>query len=305
MEHQFIVTNGIRLHVVQAGPESGPLLIFLHGFPEFWYGWRHQISYFASAGYRVWVPDQRGYNRSDKPEGVGTYRLEQIAADAVGLIDAANRRTAFLVGHDWGAAVAWWIAEHHPERLERMAILNGPHGAVFQRHLLHSPTQWLRSAYLLFLQIPKLPEVISRLRQWRLPTKALQRSSRPGTFTAEDLDWYRQAWSQPGAYTAMVNWYRAMLRWPPKYPANPRIKVPTLLLWGVQDRFLEREMAQPSIDLCDDGRLIFVEAATHWVQHEEAQRVNVWIDAFLRGAAVGVQLEKAAQRNHALKGFGN
>jgi pimeloyl-ACP methyl ester carboxylesterase len=285
MEHQLIVTNGIRLHVVQAGPESGPLLIFLHGFPEFWYGWRHQISQFASKGYRVWVPDQRGYNQSDKPEDVSAYRLDLLAADIVGLIDAAGRRKTFLVGHDWGAAVAWRIAEHHPERLERMVVLNAPHGAVFQKHLRRSPSQWLRSAYIFFLQIPKLPEAIARLRQWRLPTKVMQRSSRPGTFTAEDFERYRQAWSQPGAYTAMVNWYRAMLRWPPKHLTDHRIEVPTLLIWGTQDRFLERDMAQPSIDLCDDGRLIFVEAATHWVHHEEARRVNAWIDAFLRGTA--------------------
>jgi len=212
----------------------------------------------------------------------------------IGLIDAAGRRSAFLVGHDWGAAVAWWLAEHHPERLGHMVVLNGPQGAVFRKHLLRSPSQWLRSAYILFLQIPKLPEAIARLRQWRLPTTALQRSSRPGTFTAEDLERYRQAWSQPGAYTAMVNWYRALLRWPPKYRTDLRIKVPTLLIWGAQDPFLERDMAQPSIDLCDDGRLILVEAATHWVQHEEARRVNAWIDAFLRGGDEP-ELEAASQ----------
>jgi pimeloyl-ACP methyl ester carboxylesterase len=280
MEGRFVATHGIRLHVIQAGPESGPLLIFLHGFPEFWYGWRHQIDYFAEAGYRVWVPDQRGYNLSEKPEGVGAYRLDLLAADIVGLIDAAGRRTAFVVGHDWGAVVAWWIAEQHPERLERMAILNAPHGAVFQRHLLRSPTQWLRSSYILFLQIPVVPEALARLGQWRLPASALRRGSRPGTFTAEDLARYREAWSQPGAYTAMVNWYRALLRRPPRYPAHPRITVPTLLIWGARDPFLERAMAQPSIDLCDDGRLIVVEEATHWVQHEETRRVNAWIEAF-------------------------
>lgn len=285
VEDRFVATNGIRLHVVQAGPESGPLLIFLHGFPEFWYGWRHQIGYFAEAGYRVWIPDQRGYNLSDKPKGIGAYRLDQLAADIVGLIDAAGRRKALLMGHDWGAVVAWWIAEHHPERLERMAVLNAPHAAVFQRHLLHSPTQWFRSGYMLFMQIPVVPEALARVGRWRLAAWALRRSSRPGTFTAEDLARYREAWSQPGAYTAMVNWYRALFRRPLFYPMPPRITVPTLLIWGARDAFLEQATAQSSIDLCDDGRLRVIEEATHWVQHEEAPKVNAWIEAFLREPA--------------------
>jgi pimeloyl-ACP methyl ester carboxylesterase len=285
MENRFVVTNGIRLHVIQAGPDSGPLLIFLHGFPEFWYGWRHQIGYFAEAGFRVWAPDQRGYNLSEKPKGVGAYRLDQLAADIVGLIDGAGRQKAFLVGHDWGGVVAWWIAKRSPERLERMVILNAPHGAALRKHLLRSPSQWFKSAYILFLQIPALPEAVARWRRWHLPVRALQRTSRPGTFTAEDLERYRQAWSQPGAYTGMINWYRAMLRRPPDYRAAPRIQVPTLLIWGARDQFLERELAQASIDLCSDGRLIVVEEATHWVQHEEAARVNAWIEAFLRNSA--------------------
>jgi pimeloyl-ACP methyl ester carboxylesterase len=286
METRYIPTNGINLHVVQTGPESGPLLIFLHGFPEFWYGWRHQIAHFAGAGFRVFVPDQRGYNLSDKPKGVVAYRLDELAADVLGLIEAAGREKAFLVGHDWGAAVAWWLAEHHAERVERMAILNAPHGAVFLRHLRRHPSQWLKSGYMLFFQLPGLPEALARRKNWRLAAEALWRSSRPGTFSPEDLERCREAWSRPGAYTGMVNWYRALLRRPPSYPARPRITVPTLLIWGARDRFLEKAMARPSIDLCDEGRLILVEEATHWVQHEEAKRVNGWIEGFLRGMMV-------------------
>ncbi len=285
MESHFVVTNGIRLHVIQAGPESGPLLMFLHGFPEFWYGWRHQIAHFAEAGFRVWVPDQRGYNLSEKPKGVRAYRIDQLAADILGLIDAAGRQTTFLVGHDWGGVVAWWIAEHSPERLERMVILNAPHGAVFRKHLLRSPSQWFKSGYILFLQIPAVPEALARWRHWYLPARTLRRTSRPGTFTADDLARYREAWSQPGAYTAMVNWYRAMGRRPPRYSAAPPLNVPTLVIWGARDPFLERKLARPSADFCKEGRLILVEEATHWVQHEEAPRVNAWIEAFLRDSA--------------------
>jgi pimeloyl-ACP methyl ester carboxylesterase len=282
METRFIETNGIRLHVIQAGPEAGPLVIFLHGFPEFWYGWRQQIPHFAGAGFRVCVPDQRGYNLSDRPKGAAAYRLDALAADVLGLMDAMGREKAFLVGHDWGAAVAWWVAEHHPERVARVAVLNVPHGAVFLRHLLRHPSQWLKSAYMAFFQLPALPEALARRNNWRMATGFLQRSSRPGTFSPEDLARYREAWSRPGAYTAMLNWYRALLRRPPRYPDRPRITVPTLLIWGAGDRFLDKAMARPSIDLCDEGRLILVEEASHWVQHEEAARVNGWIEAFFR-----------------------
>jgi len=282
MEHQQITTNGISLHVVQDGPRAGQLVILLHGFPEFWYGWRRQIPYLSAAGYRVWAPDQRGYNLSDKPEGIAAYTLDELAADVIGLIDAAGQEKAFVVGHDWGAAVAWWVAAKYPERVARMVAINVPHLSVMKAYVRRSLAQMRKSWYVLFFQLPWLPETLARLRNWNAAAQALRASSRPGTFTDGDLDTYRQAWSQPKAYTSMLNWYRAVVRKPLAPPANPRIRVPTLLIWGAQDRFLRREMAQPSVDLCDDGRLVFIEGATHWVQHEEADQVNKLIDAFLR-----------------------
>ena len=280
-----IETNGISLHVVQAGPESGPLVILLHGFPEFWYGWRRQITYLATAGFRVWAPDQRGYNLSDKPDGIPAYNLDQLAADVVGLIDAAGRGKASLVGHDWGAAVAWWTAAKYPDRLERMVALNVPHGAVMQRQLRSNFSQLRKSWYMFVFQIPWLPEAVNRRHNWEMAVRALLGSSRAGAFSAADLDLYRQAWSQPGAFSAMVNWYRAAFRYPPSPAASSRITVPTLLIWGARDRFLGRELAQPSIDLCDDGRLVFIEKATHWVQHEEPERVNYLLHNFLNQGA--------------------
>ncbi|MEE8624940.1 MAG: alpha/beta hydrolase, partial [Acidiferrobacterales bacterium] len=272
-------------HVVQDGPSTGRFVILLHGFPEFWYGWRRQIPYLAAAGYRVWAPDQRGYNMSDKPDGIAAYTLDELAADVIGLMDAAGKEKAFVIGHDWGAAVAWWVAAKYPARLARMVVINGPHGNVMIEHLRRNPRQMLKSWYMLFFQLPWLPEALARLRDWNALAQAMSVSSRPGTFTAGDLDIYRQAWSQPKAYTSMLNWYRAGMQKPSTAPANPRITVPTLLIWGAHDRFLGQELAQPSIDLCDDGRLVLFEEATHWVQHEEADRVNELIDSFLRGDA--------------------
>jgi pimeloyl-ACP methyl ester carboxylesterase len=283
LEHHFVKTNGVRLHVVQAGPRDGPLVILLHGFPEFWYGWRRQILYLAEGGYRVWAPDQRGYNLSDKPKGVSAYGVDELAADVVGLIEAAGQGRASLVGHDWGGGVAWWVATKCPERLDRLVVLNAPHGPVMRENLRRNPAQLLKSWYMFFFQLPWLPEVSARSGNWRMLLRAFRLSSRPDAFTDADIELYREAWSQPGAYASMLNWYRALLRKPPSPPVNLRISVPTLLIWGAEDMFLGREMAQPSIDLCDDGRLVFIEGATHWVHHEEASRVNELIEDFLHG----------------------
>jgi len=280
MDHQYIETNGIRLHVLQDGLQEGPLVILLHGFPEFSYGWKQQIPYLATAGYRVWTPDQRGYNLSDKPDGVAFYSLDELAADVVGLINAAGQKQAFLVGHDWGAAVAWWVATKYPERLSKMVVINVPHWAVMQKHLRSNFNQLLKSWYIFFFQIPRIPEILAQQSNWTILTKLLRNSSRRNTFTNSDLDKYRGAWSQPKAFRSMINWYRSFVQKPPSLPSNPRITVPTLLIWGTKDKFLGQEMAQPSIDLCDNGSLVLIEKATHWVQHEEADRVNELIKSF-------------------------
>ncbi|GAB4042127.1 alpha/beta fold hydrolase [Spirosoma jeollabukense] len=274
MTHTFVEANGIKLHVVQAGPADGLLVILLHGFPEFWYGWRHQIDTLAEAGFRVWAPDQRGYNLSDKPKGIAAYGIDTLAADVVGLIDAAGRERAVVVGHDWGAAVAWWTAVTYPERVDRLVVMNVPHPVVMKKFVSHNVGQMLRSWYIGFFQLPWLPETLSRLGNWAMLVRTLRKSSRPGTFSNADLQQYKAAWSQPGAFTAMVNWYRAALQKPPSRRSGIRITVPTLLIWGVGDQFLKREMAQLSIDLCNNGRVVYVEKASHWVQHEEAERVS-------------------------------
>jgi epoxide hydrolase 4 len=257
-------------------------VILLHGFPEFWYGWRHQIGPLAAAGYRVWAPDQRGYNLSEKPRGRAAYRLDALADDVVGLINAADRRKAVVVGHDWGGAVAWRLGMLHPDRVERMVVLNVPHPRVFMALLRRSPRQLLRSWYIFAFQFPWLPEWAARRHDWRTMVEGLRESSRPGTFSDADMEQYRGAWSQPGAFTAMVNWYRAILSSGPRARGLKRIATRTLLIWGAHDKFIGREAAQPSIDHCADGRLVFIEEATHWVLHEEPERVNRLIVDFLQ-----------------------
>jgi pimeloyl-ACP methyl ester carboxylesterase len=280
LRHRTVATNGVRLHAVEAGPADGRLLILLHGFPELWHGWHRQIEPLAAAGFRVLAPDQRGYNLSDKPRGVASYRIDELARDAIGLIDAAGRERGSIIGHDWGGAVAWWAGIAHPQRIERLALLNIPHPFVMRHHLFHNRAQRRKSWYIFFFQLPWLPEAYFRRRNWAYGVGALAATSRPGTFSAADLAVYREAWSQPGAITAMINWYRAALRMPPPRPASLRVTVPTLLIWGTGDRFLGQEMAQPSIDLCDDGRLALLDA-THWVQHEEPGEVGRLLAEFL------------------------
>lgn len=275
-----VPTNGVHLNVAQAGPADGPLLIFLHGFPEFWYGWRRQIEHFAGLGYRVWAPDQRGYNLSDKPDGVRAYTLDTLAADVVGLIDAAGCAQAGIVGHDWGSAVTWWTALKRPERVRRAAILNVPHPAWMARNMRRNPAQLLKSWYIFFFQIPRLPEALVRANRYAAAARSLIASSRPGTFTATDLDRYREAWARTDGLKTMIHWYRAMFQAPSPL-TSLRVRIPLLMIWGAKDRFLGRELAQPSIDLCDDGRLVFIDEASHWVQHEEPDRVNALLSEFL------------------------
>jgi len=283
MKNVRISTNGIQLHGVQDGPESGPLVILLHGFPDFWYGWRRQIPVFSEAGFRVWAPDQRGYNRSEKPPGVASYGVEELGMDILGLVDAAGVEKAYLVGHDWGAAVGWWLAAHHPERIARFVPINVPHGSVIRRYLRRSPRQVLKSWYIFFFQIPWLPEAFFHFANWHLAARALRASSLPGTFTDHDLVRYRQAWSRPGSMRSMIHWYRAAVRFRSLPTCSQRISVPTLLIWGARDRFLDQAMAQPSIDLCQEGRLLMMDRATHWVHLEEPEKVNSVILDFFQG----------------------
>ena len=287
MKSQFITTNNINLHVMTDGPENGTAVILLHGFPEFHYGWKNQIPALVEAGFRVIVPDQRGYNLSDKPKGVSAYDVDILAKDIVGLFDHFGIQKAKLVGHDWGAVVAWTVALNHPERLEKLAILNVPHPDVMVDFVLNNPAQRKKSWYIYFFQIPIYVEWILSKNNFEYLARMLTRSGRKNTFTEADVVEYKKAWSQKGALTGMLNWYRAAMRrglrsaFSKKIPAR-RVHVPTLMLWGRRDVALSSEMAQPSIDLCDEGALTFFDKSTHWVQHDASEEVNQNLIEFMK-----------------------
>jgi pimeloyl-ACP methyl ester carboxylesterase len=246
----------------------------LHGFPENWRSWIRQLPALVQAGCRVILPDQRGYNLSDKPKGIKAYHMEALVRDVVGLIDALEYEKVNLVGHDWGGIVGWVVAHQHPQRLHRLAVLNAPHPAVMRRFLLRDLDQMRRSLYAAFFQLPWLPEALLRAGDWNGAARALRLSSKAGTFTEEDIEQYKEAWSQPGTMTAMLNWYRAAGRYFWSIPRDMSIRVPTLMMWGMKDFALTHRLARPSMDFCEEGQLLFFPEATHWVQREEAEEVN-------------------------------
>lgn len=278
LEHTSIETNGIRLHVVQAGPADGKPVIMLHGFPEFWYGWRNQIDPLVNAGFRLIIPDQRGYNLSEKPKQVAAYTLDAVSDDLIGLIDHLGLEKSVVVGHDWGGAAAWWAASKYPDRIERLAVLNVPHHAALRAAIREDPKQRRRLLYMLFFQLPVLPELLIKPGRGYLLAKLLSASS--SAITPEDIEQYRQAWSQPGAITAMLNWYRAARRARP--PDSAPITMPTLIIWGKHDVAFRSYLAEKSLELCENGHLKLIDEVGHWVQHEAAETVNTHLIDWLQ-----------------------
>lgn len=271
-ESTYRNVNGVRLHVVAAGAADDPLVVLLHGFPDFFYCWREQIEPLVEAGYRVLVPDQRGYNLSEKPDGVRAYRKSQLVRDVVELVQSEGRDSARVVGHDWGASVAWELALRYPSTVDRLGIVNVPHPRVFRRTLRSNPRQFLRSWYMVFFQIPRFPEWLLGCGDYEPLARTLQRSSRPGTFPDDALERYRDAWRQEGAVESMLNWYRALLRHDDEM-ADDRVEPSTLVIWGENDEALIPEMAAESVEYCADGRLERFPEATHWVHHEYPDEV--------------------------------
>ena len=277
---EALVGDGVRLHYVEAG--EGPLVVLLHGFPAFWYSWRHQIPALAQAGFHVVAPDMRGYNLSDKPSGWRAYETDRLAGDIDGLIRHFGVERAHLVGHDWGAAVAYSVAMLHPEVVERLAILNVPHPARMLAGL-RTVRQLRKSWYMFFFQLPSLPERLMAKDNFSFAKRSL-RADAPNAFSDEDLERYVESWSQPGALTGMINYYRAALRHSPRTVlANMRpIPASTLVIWGERDSYLGSELAEPESRWVPNVRVERLPESAHWVQLDAPDRVNELLVGFLR-----------------------
>jgi pimeloyl-ACP methyl ester carboxylesterase len=290
--HRFGQVNGVRLHWVEAG--AGPLVVLLHGFPEFWYEWRHQIPALAAAGFRVVAPDLRGYNLSEKPKGVGSYRVSVVLEDVVALIRHLGAERAHLAGHDWGGVIAWRLGIRRPEVVERLAIITAPHPAVFGRELMH-PRQFLRSWYAGFFQLPLLPEAVFRANDHAMLERILRNSPRkPGAYTDDDIRLYKEAVSQPGALTAMINYYRAFGRRTARGrhegdgagggDGDSVVRRPTLVIWGEQDSALTTHNLDGLEAYVPDLRIERIPDASHWVPADAPERVNELLVGFFGGA---------------------
>lgn len=271
--HAYADLSEVRLHYVTQG--EGPLVLLLHGFPELWYSWRHQIPALAAAGFRVVAPDMRGYNLSSKPPGVAAYGGDRLALDVAELITALGGGRAHVAGHDWGAMVAWRFAMNHPDRLDKLAILNVPHPVRFMK-ALRTLKQLRKSWYVFFFQLPGVPE-------WgfaRDGFAGLKRALRAGRvrqdrLTREDLAVYLEAFARPGALTSAINYYRASARevFGPRRPP-PVIEAETLVIWGEKDVFLGAELAEPDPKWVPRARVVRLPEASHWVQCDAAEDVN-------------------------------
>lgn len=290
-ESRYADVNGIRLHYVSKG--QGKLLMFVHGFPEFWYEWKNQLEEFGQ-DYQAVAPDMRGYNLSSKPEGLEEYTTRPLIEDLRALAEHLGHRKFILIAHDWGGAVAWNFANRHPDWLEKLIIINAPHMGVFARELANNPEQQQSSQYMLFFRSPEAEQALSANNYAGL-WQALTGGDVPTAFTDDDREKYIEAWSQPGALTGGLNYYRAAPVAPPKLGEdaeqesqavgegveNLMIDVPTLVIWGEKDTALRTGNLEGLDEFVPDLTIARIPDGSHWVVHEQPERVNALIRAFI------------------------
>jgi epoxide hydrolase 4 len=286
MEERTIRANGVELFARAAGPERGPLVVLLHGFPESSRSWRHQLPALAAAGWRAVAPDLRGYGRSTKE---GPYDLRTLAADVAGIVRGLGRERAAVVGHDWGGAAAWAAATLQPEVVDRLAVLNCPHPAVLAREIARNPRQLLRSLYVLAFQLPLVPEwLLTRRRAALVAALVRGGSAVRGVWPRDVLDEYRESFLRPGAARAALGYYRAAVRGPRVFRgarAHP-IRAPTLVVWGARDPALLEETVAlskmaPYFAPGNAPRVVRLADAGHFVQNEAPERVNAALVGWL------------------------
>lgn len=287
--HHYADVNGQRLHYASEG--KGPLMMFVHGFPEFWYAWQGQLAEFGRDHHAV-APDMRGYNLSSKPKDVKDYAVPLLVEDLAALADHLGARKFTLVAHDWGGAVAWAFSLMKPERLERLVIVNAPHPAVFQRLLAENPHQQKASQYMLMFRSPEAEATLSHDNFALLRQMVLGEGQPSGWATAADSKAYLEAWGQPGALTGGLNFYRAARVGPPAPGEAPRgispdlaamtVKVPTLVIWGEKDRALLTANLDGLEKFVSDLTVRRIPDGSHWVAHEKPAEVNGYIRDFLK-----------------------
>ncbi len=285
LEHKYAEVNGLRLHYVTAG--SGPMMLFLHGFPEFWYAWKDLLAEF-SQDHTVVAPDLPGYNLSDKPEDVAAYAIPRVATAIRGLLDQINPGgKVVLVAHDWGGVTAWLFAALFPDYLERLVIFNAPHPTIRAREMANNPAQQAASGYMARLAEPNAEAGLAADDYAMLGRMLIGTAARPDVFTEADRTAYHEAWSQPGALTGMLNYYRALrptadaIAAAAVPPPTLTIRVPTLVIWGEADPVMLVGYLDGLDEVVPDLQIQRIPTGTHWVVHEEPALISQYIRAFL------------------------
>ncbi len=289
-QHRDVIANGIRMHYVQQG--EGPLVVLLHGFPEFWYSWRYQIPFLAEQGYMTVAPDLRGYNDTDKPRT--GYDVPTLLLDIAELIKQLGHERAIIVGHDWGGALAWSFAIQYPAMTERLIVMNAPHPGAFLREI-RTFRQLRKSWYMLAFQLPWLPEyLLSRNHADNIARLILEAAVHKEAFPPDELDRYREAMTKPGAMTAALNYYRQLLRGGPNGATGGKLRVSatTLLIWGEQDIALGIELTMGLERWVPNLTIRRIADSGHWVQQEQAELVNLHMLEFLQHNATSGLLDR-------------
>ena len=291
IKHEYADVNGVRLHYATAG--KGKLVMFVHGFPEFWYEWKNQLAEFGK-DYMAVAPDMRGYNLSSKPAEVDQYQVKYMVEDLRALAEKLGHKKFILVAHDWGGAIAWAFAIAHPDYLEKLVIINAPHPGVFARELRDNPAQQKASQYMLFFRSPQAEATLSANNYAALVQAVLGEGLKTGAFTEEDKKAYIEAWSQPGALTGGLNYYRAARVGPPSGEGDKsgtsfaqgmpslEVKVPTLVIWGEKDTALLTGNLEGLDKFVPALTIKRIPEGTHWVIHEKPALVNGYIREFIK-----------------------
>ncbi len=291
-QSQYADVNGIRLHYVSVG--AGKLVMFVHGFPEFWGEWENQLTTIGKDHQAV-APDMRGYNLSSKPADVEKYHVKDLIEDLRALAEYLGHERFSMVAHDWGGAVAWSFAMRHPDWLEKLIIINSPHPAVFARELLHNPAQQKASEYMLTFRAPEAEQILSENNYAGL-MQAVSHFGSKWEMTEEIRLKYIEAWSRPGALTGGLNFYRVSPLYPPTSKNDEEmikgilnlphemleVKVPTLVIWGEQDQALLTGNLEGLGEYVSDLTIKRIPDGSHWVSHEQPDLINSLIRDYLR-----------------------
>ncbi len=284
-----MIDAGSQTFEVDECGEGDRLALCLHGFPEHSFSWRHQLPMLASLGYRAWAPNLRGYGKSSRPVGKAQYTIDKLTGDVAALIDASGCRETVLLAHDWGGVIAWAFAIKGLRPLNKLIVMNLPHPACFQREF-RKWHQLRKSWYIFFFQIPRLPEwLLGRDGARRVGDAILNSACDPEKFSDEVLDVYRNNAAQPGALTAMINYYRAALQYPDrelKSLIHNTLETPTMLVWGEEDVALDISLTIGTEEFVSDLTLRLLPGVSHWVQQEAPEQVNAMVKAFLQGQDV-------------------